>query len=150
MKRFQDRVYALSEKGLLVWEPSWETFRPVESVVWNPTHNQIEPFFGLYTHDIFDVHYGYRTAELHDFCVDFTDKFAYDVGGADPVDDVHEFWRWCKVPCTWIQDRPMAVHPCAASTPERKRFLERYNLRSRTCRAAPRNLRGTLRVSKHK
>ena len=79
MKRFQDKIYALSQKGLLLWEPSWETFRPVVAVVWNPAHNQLEPYFGIYTNDIFDVDYGFGDSNMHDFCIEFTDENAYDV-----------------------------------------------------------------------
>lgn len=148
MIRFHDKVYAHSKKGLLVWEPSWETFRPVIAVVWNPIHNQLEPYYGVYTNDVFDVEYGFKNSEIHEYCVEFTDENAHHIGGAEEIEDIALFWRWCGTQLVWVGDRAMAVHPCAGN-PERKKYLQRYQLRAKTCKRAPRNLRGTLKVSKH-
>jgi hypothetical protein len=147
MIRFQDRVYTHSKKGLLVWEPSWETFRPVESVVWNPIHNQIEPFFGVYTHDIFDVDYGFGTPDMHEFCIQFTDEHAHHVGGASKI-GLNDFWRWLDKPLSWIGDRSIVLHPCSSSV-DRKLYLKAQNLKAGTCKRAPRNLKGTRKISKH-
>lgn len=148
MMRFQDRVYAHSQKGLLVWEPSWETFRPVEAIVWNPIHKQIEPYYGIYTADIFDSFYGFLDDATHQYCIEFTDDHAHHIGGVEPTEDIQTFWTWTKLPLKWVGDRPMQVHPCAGD-PERKLFLSRYSLRAKTCRKAPRNLRGTRKLHKH-
>lgn len=148
MKRFQDKIYALSQKGLLLWEPSWETFRPVVAVVWNPAHNQLEPYFGIYTNDIFDVDYGFGDSKMHDFCIEFTDENAYDVGGAEEVTNVLDLWKWCGSKVQWIGDQWLTVHPCGVL--DRKQYLKRFNLRAKTCRRkAPRNLHSTRKVNTH-
>ncbi len=131
-----------------MWEPSWETFRPVQSVVWNPINNQLEPYFGVFTHDIFDVHYGYGTSDMHDFCIAFTDENAYDVGNAEEIETVEDFWRWSKQGLRWVMDRGMCVHPCSGD-PARKQYLTRYNLRAKSCKRAPRNLNGTRKMHTH-
>lgn len=148
MKRFQDKVYAISQQGLLLWEPSWETFRPVKDIVWNPVHNQLEPYYGIYTHDIFDVNYGFGTSEMHEFCIEFTDEHAFDVGGAETIENIQDFWRWYKAKLIWVGDRSMIVHPCSKK-PEVKKYVARFNLRSKTFRRAPRNLHGTRKINKH-
>ena len=146
MIRFGDRVYTHSAKGLLMWEPSWETFRPLDSVVWNPLTSEIEPFFGLYIHDVFDRSYGYGSPEMHDFCIKFTDDHVHLVEDA-PTKHIHELWRWLDRPLVWTGDRAIALHPC--STLDRKQFLSRFNLRQRTFKRSPRNLRGTRKVTTH-
>jgi hypothetical protein len=149
MKRFQDRVYASTPRGLLIWEPSWETFRPVHSVVWNPIHKQVEPFFGPYTSDIFDVEYGFGTSELHDFCVEFTDDAIHRLDEAAELLTPSDFWQWIRATnLTWIGDRSVVLHPCTG-TPNRKAYLTAYSLRAKTCKRAPRNLRGTRKIHKH-
>lgn len=149
MKRFHDRIYAISQKGLLIWEPSWETFRPVVSVVWNPINNQVEPFFGNYIHDIFDIDYGFGNTQMHEHCIEFTDENAYDIGGAEEITDIQEFWKWCGTKLKWAGDRWMATHPCSGES-YRTQFIKRYNLRAKTCRnKAPRNLRSTRKISTH-
>lgn len=146
MKTFQERTYALSEKGLLVWEPSWDTFRPVKSVVWNPAHQQIEPYYGVFIHDIFDVHYGYNTEELHNFCIEYTDENLYDIRNAEPITNIQDFWRWCGSKLEWNRDQAISLHPCSESTFDRSKFLERLGLRSKTYKRAPRNIKGTRKV----
>jgi hypothetical protein len=146
MKTFQERTYALSEKGLLVWEPSWDTFRPVKSVVWNPAHQQIEPYYGVFIHDIFDIHYGYNTEELHNFCIEYTDENLYDIRNAEPITNIQDFWRWCGSKLEWNRDQAISLHPCSESTFDRSKFLERLGLRSKTYKRAPRNIKGTRKV----
>lgn len=149
MKQFQGRVYANTPRGLLIWEPSWETFRPVKSVVWNPIHNQVEPFFGSYTSDIFDVHYGFGTAEFNEFCTDFTDDAVHRISEAAELTTPEDFWQWIRAEGrTWIGDRSVVLHPCS-DAPNRKAYLARYGLRAKTMRRSPRNLRGTRKVSTH-
>jgi hypothetical protein len=145
MRTFQERIYALSEKGLLLWEPSWDTFRPVEKVVWNPAHSQIEPYFGVYVADVFDKHYGFMTEELHTFCIEFTDKNLSEIGVAEPIKNIQNFWRWCGESVSWDKDQPISLHPCA-SVYDRKVFIERLGLRGRTFRKPPRNIKGTRKV----
>jgi len=147
LARFQDRVYART-KMLLVWEPSWETFRPVEKVVWNPVNNQVEEYYGAYIHDIFDVQYGFGSEAIHDMCVEFTDEALPHMKAADEIDTIQEFWRWCGTQLAWNGDRPMAAHPCCVD-PSRKAFLDRYALRARTFKRAPRSLKATRKVSIH-
>lgn len=144
MKKFEGRVYSMTPRGLLLWEPSWETFRPVASVVWNPAHNQIEPYFSSFTGDLFDVEYGFGSKDLHDFCIEYTDTAVQHIDEAEEI-SAEEFWRWSKQPLVWIGDRAISLHPCCEN-PQRKRYLSRYNLRAKTCRKNPRNLRGTRKV----
>jgi len=146
MRKFQDRIYAVSEKGILVWEPSWDTFRPVEKIVWNTATKQVEPYFGLYTHDIFDTHYGYGNETMYNFCIEFTDKNAYDIKHTPEITNIELFWSWCGTPLIWKQDRPISLHPCSVSSFDRKEFLRQFNLRSKTFKHAPRNIKGTRKV----
>lgn len=149
MKKFEGRVYANTPRGLLIWEPSWETFRPVQSVVWNPAHNQVEPFYGSYTSDIFDVNYGFGTEEFRDFCIDFTDDAVHRLDEAAELATPADFWEWIRADGRiWIGDRFVVPHPCTGSI-SRKAYLTRYSLRGKTMRRSPRNLRGTRKVSTH-
>lgn len=146
--RFDDRVYARTEQGLLVWEPSWETFRPVVSIVWNPTHSRVEPYYGDLVQDVFDAHYGYGTDAVKEACIAFTDENAFDIEAATELKTPTELWTWAKtIPLSWAADRPVAVLPSAPF--DRKQYLARYAMRAKTCRRAPRNLRGTRKVVTH-
>jgi hypothetical protein len=142
--RFQDRIYAKTPRGILIWDSAWNNFRPLEKIVWNPQSKQVEPFFGSYCSEIFDVNYGYDSKL--EYCVDFTDKYV------DKTDDarllaVDDFWRWTDQPLEWLQDRAVVLHPCA-SIPDRTEYLRVMNLRARTSKRIPRQLRGTFKQRK--
>jgi hypothetical protein len=142
--KFQDRTYLRTEKGLFIWESTWDTFRPVESVVWNPTTSSVEPYFGQYISDIFDTHYGYRTDEMHTYCVSLTDAYVGYLDDA-PALDVQRFWAWSGVPLAWSGDRQFASHPCHPN-PDRKAFLQRYALAAKTYKRSPRSNVRTRKV----
>jgi len=141
--RFQDEIYAKVQKDrLLVWDTAWQSFRPVESIVWNPSTRRVEPFYGEYCMEIFDAAYGYGSAELRDFCEEFTD--ASDIANAVPFESADAFWRWTNQPLTWIRDRGVTLHPCHKVS-NRNDYLQVMNARARTSKRAPRQMHGTLK-----
>jgi hypothetical protein len=140
--RFQDEIYAKAANRLLVWDTAWQSFRPVESIVWNPATRRVEPFYGEYCMEIFDSAYGYGSQEVRDFCEEFTD--ATDIARAVEFESADAFWRWTDQPLTWIRDRGVTLHPCH-KVPNRKDYLHVMNARARTSKRAPRQMHGTLK-----
>ena len=140
--RFQDEIYAKIEDRLLVWDTAWQSFRPVESIVWNPETRRVEPFYGEYCMEIFDSEYGYGSQELREFCEEFTD--AVDIATATEFVSADSFWRWTNQPLTWIRDRGVTLHPCH-TLPSRNDYLKVVNARARTSRRTPRQIHGTLK-----
>jgi len=107
--KFQDRIYAKDQRRLLVWDSAWDSFRPCEQIVWNPATRQVEPFFGQYCSELFDIAYGFRGTKTQ--CIEFTDKVIDTLGDAREVSD-SEFWRWTEQNTEWFFDRPVVIHPC--------------------------------------
>ena len=140
--RFQDEIYAKAANRLLMWDTAWQSFRPVESIVWNPATRRVEPFYGEYCMEIFDSAYGYGSQEVRDFCEEFTD--ATDIARAVEFESADAFWRWTNQPLTWIRDRGVTLHPCH-KVPNRKDYLHVMNARARTSKRAPRQMHGTLK-----
>jgi hypothetical protein len=140
--RFQDEIYAKAENRLLVWDTAWQSFRPIESVVWNPSTRRVEPFYGEFCMEIFDSEYGYGSPELREFCEEFSD--AADISTATDFESADAFWRWTNQPLTWIRDRGVTLHPCH-KLPNRKDYLHIMNARARTSKRAPRQIHGTLK-----
>jgi len=142
--RFQDRVYAKSQIGILVWDSAFQNFRPCEKVVWNPVKKEIQPFYGMYTSEIFDKEYGY--GEYKDFCVQFTDTHIDNVDNAAIVTDPDAFWKWTEQELMWTGDRGIVVHPCHQIV-RKEDYLRALQLRRKTYKRVPRQMRGTRRVS---
>lgn len=140
--KFRDRVYAKSNGKLLVWDSSWTNFRPCEKIVWNPLTKEVEPFYGQYVSEIFDRNYGY--GDLHDFCVEFTDKFVDRIASASEITDIDQFWRWTDQPLTWIGDRYVVVHPCTEMQ-NKEEYRRVFELRRKTFKRLPRTFRGTIK-----
>lgn len=138
--RFQGELYTkVKNNRLLVWDTAWQSFRPVESIVWNPSTHRVEPFYGEYCMEIFDADYGY--GDLRRVCEEFTESVDLETA----VDISPEsFWRWTNQPLTWIQDRAVVMHPCHTA-PSRKEYLRVLNARARTMKRVPRQMRGTMK-----
>lgn len=142
--RFQSEVYAkLAGDRLLMWDTAWQSFRPIESVVWNPVTQRVEPVYGEYCMEIFDTEYGY--GDLRNECDDLTDSV--DLDSAVEIHNADEFWRWTNQPLTWMKDRAVVLHPCHTAS-SRKEYLRVMNARARTMKRVPRQMRGTIKRSR--
>lgn len=143
--KFQDRIYAKDQRRLLVWDSAWDSFRPCEQIVWNPVTRQVEPFFGQYCSEIFDSEYGY--GDTRDACAEFTDKVLDQLASAHDVSP-DEFWAWTEQVTEWFFDRSIVIHPCEKGKPSRSQYLSIMNLRAKTARRIPRQIRGTFKQRK--
>ena len=144
--RFADRLYGKNGTKLLVWDAGWDTFRPVDKIVWNPHRREIQLLYGQLCSEIFDRGYGY--GDLQDECVEFTDKFVAGIENAPKIETIDEFWAWTGQPTEWFYDRHIVTHPCNRK-PSRTEYLSILNLRAKTARRIPRQIRGTLKRRKH-
>ena len=140
--RFQGEIYTkIRGNQLLVWDTSWQSFRPIESAVWNPSTRRVEPFYGEFCMDIFDSDYGYGGTDLREECDNVTETADID-STIEVTPDA--FWRWTNQPLTWIRDRGVTLHPCH-SAPSRNEYLRAMNARARTMKRAPRQMQGTMK-----
>jgi hypothetical protein len=129
---FQDRVYLHYKQYWFVWEPAWESFRPIDGVRWNGTTFVIDDI--TYCKDPLDEFYGYGTAQMKQVCsllrprYDEIPKRVYslDTGNSE-----------------WFRDRFVAITPCAPRDKDSwKRMVQGKH---RTCRRAPRGKKLTRR-----
>jgi hypothetical protein len=144
--RFGDRVYGkLDNDKLLVWDAGWDTFRPIDKIVWNPRRKEVQILYGQLCSEIFDTKYGF--GDMQTECVDFTDRFISDLETAPTIETIDEFWKWTGQTTVWFYDRMIVVHPCCAK-PSRTEYLRIMNLRAKTAKRIPRQIRGTLKRRK--
>lgn len=144
--KFGDRIYGKNDTKLLVWDAGWDTFRPVDKIVWNPKRKDVQILYGQLCSELFDVDYGF--GEDRQACVEFTDKFIAEIENAPIIESVDEFWAWTGQPTQWFYDRVIVLHPCSAK-PSRAEYLRIMNLRAKTAKRIPRQIRGTLKRRKH-
>jgi preprotein translocase subunit Sss1 len=144
--KFGDRIYGKDGNKLLVWDAGWDTFRPVDKLVWNPVRRDIQILYGQLCSELFDIHYGF--GDTHPQCVEFTDKFIADIETAPHIETIDEFWTWTGQPTEWFYDRQIVLHPCSRK-PSRAEYLTIMKLRAKTAKRIPRQIRGTLKRRKH-
>jgi hypothetical protein len=145
--KFKDRIYAKSQIGILVWDFAFQNFRPCEKIVWNPIKKEIEPLYGIYTSEIFDKNYGY--GEHRDFCINFTDRYISQLESAIDISDPDVFWKWTEQKLEWTGDRGITLHPCH-QTIHKEDYYRILNLRRKTYKKLPRQIRGTFKQRNNK
>lgn len=143
--RFADRIYGKQQNKLLVWDASWDTFRPVDKIVWNPVRRDIQLLYGQMCSELFDTNYGF--GDVHSQCVEFTDIHIADIDTAPTIETIDEFWVWTGQSTEWFYDRSIVLHPCSKK-PSRTDYLTTMKLRAKTAKRIPRQIRGTLKRRK--
>lgn len=125
--QFQDTTYLEYKTKWFVWEPAWESFRPVTSVSWTGTSYRVEE--SEYCSDPTDEMYGYGSPQMKQVCDALTGMFASQISKARRV-STPAIGR-----CEWLFDRRIALSPCCPRTKESwKRAIRGHN---RTLRKAP-------------
>jgi hypothetical protein len=110
LRTFHERVYGKIGKKLYVFEPTWESFRPISGIGWNGT--SFVPLDSEFKKDIFSSEYGFGTLEERAECRKLTQET--DLSNATETTDALSMWRWYgETKLTWWRDRPcMFSSPC--------------------------------------
>ena len=140
LKTFQDRIYGKHENQLFVFEPTWDSFRPIEHVAWDGKNYII--LDQKFKPDLFDPNYGYGSLEMRARCRKLSQDTELEEAKAiiDPV----EFWKWSgEKELKWWNDRPcLFASPCVKrDTDGWKSYLHYLNVRAKTLRN---NVRGRI------
>ena len=132
VKQFHDRIYGRFKDQLFVFEPTWDSFRPIEGIGWNG--RQIVPI-EAYKQNVFDPWYGFGSREMKDLCRTLIEET--ELSKAEDVRDPLHLWRWYREQhIVWWRDRPCVftsscVPRDAASW---KAYLHYLDVRAKTLR----------------
>ncbi len=100
---FRERIYGKKDNQLFVFEPTWDSFRPIEKVAWNGDIFVIVDT--KYTSDLFDEYYGYGSLVMKALCRQLSQDTELDE--SNKIVDPLIFWKWCKeTDAKWWFDRP--------------------------------------------
>lgn len=131
--QFHDRIYGKYKSLLFTFEPTWDSFRPINGVGWNG--KQIVPISGGYTSDIFDENYGFGSLQMKALCRQLTQET--ELGDAREVKDPIQLWRWySEKNVKWWRDRPVVYSSaCVDTSPASwKEYLKYLETRAKTLR----------------
>jgi hypothetical protein len=116
-----DRLVLEYRGWWFLWEPAWDSFRPVDGIAWDGTRIVVDD--RAYCSDPTDPHYGYGSALMKELC----DLLA------DSRHDLPTEALWIPIGSPeWFFDRPVTLTPCAPRDhPSWKRLTQGHH---RTCR----------------
>jgi hypothetical protein len=129
---FRDKVFLEYKQYWFVWEPAWESFRPIRGVAWDGKAFQVED--SVFCADPTSELYGYGSSQMNQLCELLKDKF-----NGTPV-------KVSTLPIgnEWFRDRFVTLSPCAPRDIHAwKRMVQN---KPRTCRKAPRGKKLTRRI----
>uniref|UniRef100_A0A6C0JXZ1 Uncharacterized protein n=1 Tax=viral metagenome TaxID=1070528 RepID=A0A6C0JXZ1_9ZZZZ len=133
LKTFQERIYGRNGSQLFVFEPSWDSFRPISGIAWNGT--QFIVVDSNYKKNIFDTHYGYGSQEMKDLCKGLTTNT--ELSESKEIRDPSVFWQWYRDPnIVWWRDRACVfASPCTPrDISSWKQYVHVQNSKARTLR----------------
>lgn len=128
---FQNKIYLRYKQYWFVWESAWDSFRPIQSLLWNGTSFEEE---NVYCQDPFSEVYGYGDEKMKQVCQllkqhETPKQVNWICIGKNPV---------------WMYDRFVCLSPCAPR--DRQSWKRMIRGKHRTCRAAPRGKKLTRRA----
>jgi hypothetical protein len=98
---FHTRTYGKLNQTLFVFEPTWDSFRPIKKVGWDgKKFSTDEPFKS----NLFSPYYGFESLEQKEMCRKLAEET--ELGGRE-ITDPTEFWKWAGLTdASWFRDRP--------------------------------------------
>lgn len=130
---FHERIYGKKDNQLYVFEPTWDSFRPIERVAWNGESYAI--LDSKYKPDLFDDYYGYGSLQMKAFCRDLTQTT--ELEEAKDVTDPILFWKWCgEKEAKWWFDRPCVFSTGCVTRDQKdwKKYIKYLQTKPKTLR----------------
>ena len=130
---FHERLYGTYNGQLYIFEPTWDSFRPISGLGWDG--KQFASIDAKYKPNLFDDLYGYGTLEMKAECRKLTQETELS-SGRDICDPI-QFWRWYgEQNVKWWRDRPCVfLSPCVSRDANSwKNYLKYLNTKARTLR----------------
>lgn len=98
---FHTRTYGKLNQTLFVFEPTWDSFRPIKKVGWDGKKFSTDE---LFKSNLFSPHYGFESVEQKEMCRKLTEETEL---GCLEITDPTEFWKWAGLTdAAWFRDRP--------------------------------------------
>lgn len=132
---FRERIYGKFDQKLFVFEPSWDSFRPISGIGWDGTN--LVPIDAEYKKDFFSTVYGYNSLETKLLCRKLTQET--ELENAKLIVDPVYVWKWYgETNVKWWRDRPCVfLSPCVSrNSLSWKTYLTYLDTRAKTLRRA--------------
>ena len=128
---FHERLYGKYQGKLYLYEPTWDSFRPISGIAWNgKTFVPIE----VHKTNLFSDTYGYGSYDEKELCKRLLEQT--ELSEFRELKEPIAIWRWYgEKNISWWKDRPCVFLPCVAKDNESWKFYLKYlNTRAKTLR----------------
>lgn len=128
---FHTSIYGKKDGQLFVFEPTWDSFRPIERVGWDGIKYSIVD--SKYKTDLFDQNYGYGSLQMKALCRQLSQTS--ELEEAKEITDPVTFWKWCgETEAKWFYDRACVFsNPCISRDANGwRKYLHYLNVRAKT------------------
>jgi hypothetical protein len=111
LRSYKGTVYGKLKNRLFQWDSNWESFRPIEKIVWNGKElKSLFPFF-----DMFDPYYGFGSSDMKQLCDRLTE--------ITNLETAVEQLPWIEG--EWFKDRNVPFESCVAKTQDSwKKYIQ--------------------------
>lgn len=130
--QFQDKTFLQYKKFWFVWEPAWDSFRPIDGLAWDGHSYVVKD--ASYCKDPLDEHYGYGSSQMKEVCEVLHEKYTSQAKRVSTLDTGNS---------EWFYDRFVAITPHAPR--DKQSWKRMVQGKHRTCRHAPRGKKLTRR-----
>lgn len=128
---FHEKIYGKYQSKLFLFEPTWDSFRPIIGVGWDGYQ-----FSNIYTkQNLFSEWYGYESPEEKKLCRKLIEET--ELANAKEIKDPIQFWRWYgETNVKWWRDRPCVFASQCVSRDNKswKKYLSYLESKAKTLR----------------
>jgi hypothetical protein len=137
--QFHGKTYGKENSHLYVFEPTWDSFRPISNIGWDGKKFAVDH---LFKENLFSPYYGFESQEQKDKCRKLAD--VTELAGREITDPI-EMWKWAGINASWFRDRPCVfLNECASRNWQD--YLKYLGSRPKTLRRHYSNRRITRRL----
>lgn len=104
LRTFHGNLFGKFQKKVYVFEPTWDSFRPITKVAWNGSEFVI--IDSEFKQNLLSPFYGFESEKQKEFCRKLAEET--ELENAPELKNPTDFWRWCgETDISWWRDRPI-------------------------------------------
>jgi hypothetical protein len=112
LRTFHGNLFGKVQKKVYVYEPTWDSFRPISKVAWNGS--EFETLDSEFKQNMLSPFYGFGSAEQKAFCRKLAEET--ELENAPEIKNPVDFWRWAgETEVSWWRDRPVVFASACVS-----------------------------------
>lgn len=128
---FRGNIFGKQRGQLYVFEPTWDSFRPISRIAWNGSAFVTDD--QKYKTNLLSPYYGFESLQQKAECRQLLRET--ELGDAKLITDPVELWKWYgETTAKWWRDRPCVFLNSCVSRDDWTRYLKYLRTKHKTIR----------------